>query len=153
MSSPTDSGQPPTASQRALLVEREGALRDERPVIHALHALDGGDAVEIVPFLRRRDEACAAVADQHRARHRHGIGRIGQVPLDDFFEAVGTKPAVAVDRADEFVARDRKAAVEDRRLATVLLEIDQPHIDIFGQSQLASCEMKFGHGPVLRTVV
>ena len=136
-----------------LAVEREGALRHQRAVIHALHPLHGGNAVEIVPQLRAGDHAGIAIAHQHRAGHGLGAGRVGQEPADDLAQRLGQGARIGIDRADEIVAGERQCAVERLRLALIPAEIDQPHGEIGRQRQRGDRLARALGGGVGRTVV
>ncbi len=67
-------GPPADFTQYRGAIQRESALGDQGPLVHALDAFDGGDAVEVIPFLHSCDEVLARIAYEHSAGHRCGIG-------------------------------------------------------------------------------
>src|SRR5690606_16774453 len=68
---------PARLEQRLPVVERERALRDQGAVVHALHPLYRGDAVEVVPLLHTRQPVLTGVPGQYRTGYRAGAGRVG----------------------------------------------------------------------------
>ena len=99
------------------LVNRKSALGHQRTLIQRLHALDGCDAMEVVPFLRFGDPARARIAHEHRAGNCLGAGRISHIALDQVAQRVLVQVRIGVERDDEIEPSLSQATVQRRRFA------------------------------------
>ncbi|MND60411.1 hypothetical protein D3C80_516400 [compost metagenome] len=122
-------------------------------MIHGLHPLHGGDAVEVVPFLGAGQEVLTRVADHDGAGDGARVGRVGQQALDDLGQAVVAHPGIAVDGDDQVVAGFLQAPVQHGGLARVDGVVEHADDGVAGEAQLANRLLRQGDGGVGRAVV
>ncbi|MNL07099.1 hypothetical protein D3C87_1277600 [compost metagenome] len=134
-------------------VEGEGALGHQAAVIHGLHPLHGGDAVEIVPLLGSGQEVFARVAHHNGAGDGDGVGRVGQQTLDDLGQAVVAHPGIAVDGDDQVVLRRLHSPVQHGGLARIDGVVEHADRGVGGEAQLANGLLRQGDRGVGRAVV
>ena len=73
-------------------INGEGALSDQCTMIHPLHALHRGDAMEIIPLLRATQEVRARVPYHYGSGHGLCVDRIGKKALDKLTQSIALDP-------------------------------------------------------------